>query len=303
MSATLIEATAHSVSRIRLGGRTIRGQGRVVDALGKIAGWMWGGSGVASPWPGVRFEADLADRIGRQMWAGVYEPHVRECFAALLEPGDVYCDVGAHIGYHAVGAAHRVGAGGHVIGFEADPGLHRRLARNLAQFGWAQAVQGAVWDHSGTLAFERSSFPHESGWGTLCTVRDLGRGEHVEVRAVALDDWFREAGLVRWDAVKLDAEGSELAVLRGAQSAIERFHPTIVIEINSVMLEQAGASTEKVVEFLTARGYQLFNLDLHKLEGWDAAKHAAFSDTLCLPQHRARRALERLARAGFAGVE
>ena len=77
----------------------------------KLAGRIGGNTAVTSPWPGVRFETDLSDRIQRQMWAGVYEPHVREAFRAILEPGAVYFDVGAHIGFHAVFAAHRVGQG------------------------------------------------------------------------------------------------------------------------------------------------------------------------------------------------
>jgi FkbM family methyltransferase len=299
MSATITEAAARGIGNLRIGGHSIPGQGRVVDSLGKIAGWMGGGIGLASPRPGVKFEADLTDRIQRQMWAGTYEPHVRECFEALLRPGDRYFDVGGHIGYHAVSAAFHVGAAGHVFAFEADPELHQRLSRNLAQFSWAQAVHGAVWDHSGTLTFERSSFVHESGWGTLCTVRDLGKGEHVTVPSIALDDWCREQRVTRWDAMKLDAEGSELAVLQGAQESLARFCPSIILEINGIMLDQAGNSSAAVVNFLKAVGYQLFPIAARRLERWDNSKHAGFSDTLCIPESRAVQILERFVHAGF----
>jgi len=39
------------------------------------------------------------------------------------------------------------------------------------------------------------------GWGTLTSVRDLGEGEDVDVRAISLDDRFRDAGISRWNAV------------------------------------------------------------------------------------------------------
>src|ERR1700687_1321168 len=128
MSLTLMEVASHRIGTMRFGRHAIPGQGRLADAIGKWAGWIGGGHGVASPWPGVQFEADLNDRIQRQMWAGVYEQHVRECFDVLLKPGDVYLDVGAQVGFHAVFAAHRVGPEGHVFAFEADPQICRRLA-------------------------------------------------------------------------------------------------------------------------------------------------------------------------------
>jgi FkbM family methyltransferase len=299
MNTTLMGAAAHGLGSLRMGRRAVPGQGRLVDGLGRLACWMGGERAVASPWPGVRFETDLTDRIQRQMWAGVYEPHVRECFDAILEPGAVYFDVGAHIGFHAVFAAHRAGQEGRVFAFEADPRVYERLARNLSQFSWAQAVNSAVWDRTGSLTFERSSTKNESGWGTVSAVRDFGKGEHVEVPSVALDDWFCDLHLDRWNAMKLDAEGSELAVLRGAQSMLEKFRPILILEINTVLLEQGGVSPAGVADFLLERGYRLFWLEFRRLEPWDPAKHTDFSEALCLPGERAPEVLKRLAREGF----
>jgi hypothetical protein len=76
INISFMEAGAHGLSAIRLGRRAVPGQGRLVDALGKLAGWMGGDRAVATPWPGVRLETDLTDRIQRQMWAGMYEQHV-----------------------------------------------------------------------------------------------------------------------------------------------------------------------------------------------------------------------------------
>ena len=248
-----------------------------------------------SPWPGVRFETDLTDRIQRQMWAGMYEPHVRECFDALLQPGNVYVDVGAHIGYHAVFAAHRVGPTGRVYAFEADPSMYERLNRNLTQFPWAQAVHGAVWSRTGELSFERSAEREESGWGTVCAVRDSTGGEHISVQAVALDDWCRDLKLPGWDAMKLDAEGSEISVLQGAANAIKQFHPALILEINGILLREAGESAGHLVELLRELGYRVFYLSFRRLVPWDAAQHSEFGEVLCVPEKRQAQILGRLA--------
>jgi FkbM family methyltransferase len=216
----------------------------------------------------------------------------------ILEPGAVYFDVGAHIGFHAVFAAHRVGPQGRVFAFEADPRVYDRLARNLSQFHWAQSINAAVWDRTGSITFERSSTKNESGWGTVSAVRDFGKGEHVEVPSVALDGWCDDLHLEQLDA-KLDAEGSELAVLRGGQSLLEKFRPSLIMEINTVLLEQGGVSRTGILDLLLERGSSLFRLEFRRLERWDPAKNTDFCEALCLPSERATEILKRLAREGF----
>jgi FkbM family methyltransferase len=299
MNTTLMEAAAHGLGSLRMGRRAVPGQGRLVDGLGRLACWIGGERVMASPWPGVQFETDLNDRIQRQMWAGVYELHVRECFNALLEPGAVYFDVGAHIGFHSVFAAHRAGPEGRVFAFEADPRNYEKLARNLSQFPWAKPLNAAVWDRTGSLTFERSPTENESGWGSVSAVRDFGKGEHVTVPSIALDNWFQDSHVQRWDAMKLDAEGSELAALRGAQSLLEKFRPFIIMEINPMLLEQGGFSPTGEADFLLERGYRLFRLEFRRLEPLDTAKHMDFCDALCLPGERANEFLLRLAKLGF----
>lgn len=303
MNTAWVGAVGHGLGSIRMGRRAVPGQGRLVDGLGRLACWMGGEQAVTSPWPGVKFETDLSDRIQRQMWAGVYEPHVRDCFRAILEPGAVYFDVGAHIGFHAVFAARQVGPEGSVFAFEADPRIYQRLARNLSQFPWAQSVNAAVWDHSGSLTFERSSTENESGWGTVSAVRDFGTGEHVEVACVALDDWFRDSHLRRWDAMKLDAEGSELAVLRGAQSMLKEFRPCLIMEINTVLQEQGGeVSFSALPDFLLAQEYRIFRLEFRKLEPWNSMKRTEFCEVLCVPAERSSEVVNRLTSRGFEQI-
>jgi hypothetical protein len=160
-------------------------------------------------------------------------------------------------------------------------------------------VNAAVWDCTGSLAFERSFNKQESGWGIVSAVRDWGLGEHVDVPAVALDDWSRDSNLTRCNAMKLDAEGSEFAVLRGAQSLLEKFRPFLIMEINTILFEQGGISPADVADFFQERGYRIFRLEFRRLEPWDPARHKDFCDALCLPGDRSTEMLGRLAKAGF----
>jgi len=151
------------------------------------------------------------------MWCGSYEPHVTRCLKAILGQGDVFVDVGANIGYHSFFAAGVVGKNGKVFSFEPDPGVYVRLESNLKAFPQAHALNFAVWDRGGSLFFERSSVAQESGWGTITDVRSLGAGEQVTVRATSLDGWKRDSDTAAIRVIKVDAEGSELGILRGAK--------------------------------------------------------------------------------------
>lgn len=292
-------AISQGLGRVRFGRSPFRGQMRLADLAGKLAGWSSSGIGNSSPSLGMRLETDLRDRIQRQMWAGIYEPHVRECFEVLVQPGDTYFDVGAHIGYHASLAAFRTGPKGRVCAFEADPAMYAKLAGNLAQFSWAAAVHAAVWEHTGTLEFERSSDQHESGWGTLTAVRDLQQGEHLRVPSTTLDDYCAREKVERLDAMKIDAEGSELSILRGARTVLDRFRPAAMIEINQILLQQGRTTPGEIVDFLTARNYQLYALSWKRIERFKDAKHEDPSEVLCIPDLRIAATLAALKSRGF----
>ena len=277
-----------------------RGKERLVHVLARLAGRRQIGLGICAPGDGAPLEVELSDRIARQMWGGCYEPHVRRCLEALLRAGDTFLDVGAHIGYHTVLAACRVGATGKVFAFEADPGLYGRLVRNVEPLPWVRPFHAAVWETSGTLVFERSSFLHESGWGTLTTVRDLGKGEHAAVEAVSLDDWCARTPVETIRSIKIDAEGSELAILRGARETLERFRPILIVEVNDILLRQAGTSAAELERYLIGRRYRMFAFTWLRFEPWTPSSHSDFSDALCLPEEQTDVTLRILREVGFA---
>jgi len=291
--------TADAWSAMLSGIPVFRGRGRMTDTLARIASIAGDGWGICSPANGASLRVNLADRIERQMWGGCYEPHVRRALSALLAPGDVFVDIGAHIGYHAVRGASSVGPRGRVFAFEADPRNFARLAEHLRPFPWATPIAQAVSSLTGSLIFERSSQPGESGWGTLTTVRDLARGEHVSVDTVTLDDWFAANPIDRVSTMKIDAEGSEVNILRGASHFLKQARPVIVIEANDVVLHQAGTSALELAQLLRAAGYELHELDGENLRFLPPDVSPRSDELIAAPGERAQATLELLRQAGF----
>jgi FkbM family methyltransferase len=242
---------------------------------------------------------NLRDRIERQMWGGCYEPHVQRSLRVLLSPGDVFVDIGGHIGYHAALGASLVGSRGQVFAFEADPGNFARLRDHLAPFPWATAVNKAVWSNTGRATFERSSEPGESGWGTLTAVRDLKRGDHFAIDTISLDDWISENSLGSVSAMKVDAEGSEVSIFRGATELLKRMRPTVIFEANDVVLRQGKTSTLELTEIFYGHAYKLFQVDGTTIVSINRGERPRCSELLGIPNERAQVTVARFQRSGF----
>jgi FkbM family methyltransferase len=291
--------TADLCSRVLSFTPGFAGKVRLTDAIARIAastGKTWG---TCSPGNGGMIRVNLHDRIERQMWGGCYEAHVRRSLQVLLSPGDIFIDVGGHIGYHAVLGASLVGSGGRVIAFEADPRNFARLRDHLAPFPWATAVNRAVWSSTSTVIFERSSEPGESGWGTLTTVRDLERGEHIAVDTISLDDWLFGNADRRVSAIKVDAEGSEVSIFQGATEVLKRVRPTVIFEANDVVLHQAHTSALALTEIFYGHDYNLFEFEGATIAPLGQGDCPRSSELLGIPNERAQATMTRFERSGF----
>jgi len=185
---------------------------------------------------GRRMVVDTDDMIGRVLAiSGTWEPNVTAAVRSALRPGDVFLDVGAHIGYYTVLAAPLVGPEGHVYAFEPSPSSYRLLRKNVELNGLGNVttvdIAAGAAPGEGTL-YEGPR--QNSGLATLNPVfgakrEGATRELTVEVRPVlsALPD----GALARVRALKIDVEGQELEVLRSLQPLFERDQPlTIFLE-------------------------------------------------------------------------
>lgn len=165
-----------------------------------------------------RMWLDLSDRTQLSIALGSHEKAALARFLGLLRPGQTVVDVGANVGLYTLAAARAVGPGGRVVAFEPEPRNCARLQRNVEANGHANVtvVQAAVGEASGRA---RLYLGGDSGVHSLLAER--AGGPAVEVEVVALDEYCEREGLVP-DVVKVDAEGAELAVLRGLRRTLRR---------------------------------------------------------------------------------
>lgn len=191
--------------------------------------------------------------------SGVYESHVAAALDALLSPGRALCAVGANVGYHVIRAAHRVGATGRVIAFEANPDNAQLVARSVARNGLDNLtiLPLAVADRSALLRYVAAQGTN----GAVASLDADARGGAASdatqlVQAVSLDQL--RSLLRRIDVLQMDVEGAEGLVLRGARELLAASRPTILAELSLGQLERTSRMTgEETLGLLRDLGYAI----------------------------------------------
>ena len=190
----------------------------------------------------------------------------------LLEPGSTVIDVGAAKGGYAFAFAKAVGPTGKVIACEPNPASFHELE----QCTWSMPVnarQTGVGAQPGesTLHVPRSSSAGvDAGLGTFTGAFDES-DLVVDVPVTTVD--LISAPLERLDLIKIDVEGWELEVLRGARETVERFKPTLVVECERRHLNKIGESEHAFFGWASTHGYSIETIghpDLTAFAAFDA---------------------------------
>jgi FkbM family methyltransferase len=192
--------------------------------------------------------------------SGVIDPN-EFCFLdSFLQKGMTVVDIGANEGFYSVFAADRVGNQGRVIAFEPSEREANRLAQNV-ELNAATNVTIETWaiaDCDGHAILKLCEYGHE-GQNTLGDFAHPVLQEGTQpVRLMALDSYFVVHPTERIDLMKLDVEGSEERVLRGAQKTLAQFRPVLLIEMNDRSLQWQGSSCRDIAQFLRSIDYCIY---------------------------------------------
>ena|GEM_PF-1163163 len=199
-----------------------------------------------------------------------FERIVRRVYECALRDGDTAVDVGAHVGKHAVPMALACGPSGHVLAVEPiDWAVERLDARILgARLGAVVTTfYGCCGEAEGEVEF--SVVPSHPGWSSIAPRAEVTDSVRMTVPQFTVDRLCRDAERVRF--LKIDVEGAEPLVLRGAVATIDRFRPVIHVEVIEPALEAFGLKLEDVGDPLRSRGYRIYDLlgnDVTDVESW-----------------------------------
>lgn len=195
-----------------------------------------------------------------------YEPEKAKFLRRHCLPATTAIDIGAHFGVFTVIMARAVGPEGRVLSLEPTPSTRATLGRTVVDNGCEAVVTirpEAVCARDGHSLLLTS--PHRGDMGNGLVAQGSGAPGRIEVPTTRLDSLVDEGPV---SCIKIDAEGAELDILRGAGATLHRHHPAITMEVHPQLLRQAGQDLRELWSLLVSNRYRLLRdgLELSEAE-------------------------------------
>ena len=199
------------------------------------------------------------------MWKGVeklifvfrenYESELNY-LETILFPSKTFVDIGANLGIYTLVASRIVGPSGRVIAFEPSLQSFLTLKENVSLNGFKNvlAVRVALSDKTGEAFLYHGSDAGKNSLGSF-PCREP-KGEPVATQS--LDEALHQLSVETVDVIKMDVEGAEELVLRGAKRTVASHRPIVLFEINPESSRRLGFSPRGAWDLLAATDYEFF---------------------------------------------
>jgi FkbM family methyltransferase len=182
-----------------------------------------------------------------------HEDEIEEHFTP--KGGDIVVDVGAHAGHYTLISSKRVGQNGKVVAIEADPSNFEILNRNIKLNGLTNIIPLNYAAYSKQTKVKLYLPVEESGfsiYNTIMVNRAKPEEKFIEVNANTLDNLLQQNGIRDANWIKIDVEGAELDVLKGATDALSKSKGiALLIEVHGL------DNYTPVVEFLNRYNFKI----------------------------------------------
>lgn len=215
---------------------------------------------------GVMVNVDMRHRNWYQMYKNrSHEQDVEQFITGFLQKGDTVLDVGAQIGMFTAIAAQLIGPDGRLYAFEPDEQNHSDLQSTRTRNGLDNVtiLNVGLSDTVGEATFHRpdgawGSFMDGSGGGSV--TRDFFKNSTIKtftIQTQTIDNVVQQRSIEQLDLIKIDVDGPEVAIMRGAVDTLVRHKPAVMVEA-SRFYQEHGASVGELFDILQQHGYQIY---------------------------------------------
>jgi FkbM family methyltransferase len=180
-----------------------------------------------------------------------------------LEEGDTAVDIGAHCGVYSILMAAKCGQTGHVVAFEPDPYSRELLAKNLGlnpRIKRPAVEVSACSDEIGEAILFSRGGNSQSSLARSAVEFSSVESEEIRVPVVTLDSYFSEHPLPEPRCVKIDAEGAEIRILKGARKLLSS-KAEVVCELHPYAWPEFGNTLAELKDLAAATGRRIRYLD------------------------------------------
>jgi FkbM family methyltransferase len=214
--------------------------------------------------PKLKMKLYHDSQLSQFIFCNSFEQPEQKFLQAFLRTDDIFVDVGANIGLFTLLAAQRVGCRGRVFTFEPSQSTFQRLKDNihLNKLQNVKCYQLALSEREEMLSFT-IALDGWDAWNSLAHPTAGTTFTTETVKCITWDQVTEREGLVGKVALmKIDVEGWETHVLRGAKNTLSRDDaPTLLIEFTEAAAQNAGTTCAALYRELESLGYQLYVFD------------------------------------------
>lgn len=210
----------------------------------------------------------VPDTVSTFLRMGIpWEPEVTAFMKRVIKPGDIFFNIGAHLGYHSLMAASMVGESGWVVAFEPTPSTFKVLRENAVQCGNIILENLAVNDGLSDQVELRDFGIRYCGSNTVIQEAripprlkgKLSAVKVLPVPAISIDQYTSHHPELIPTVIKIDAEKAEMSILKGAAKTIQQYAPAIILECG--LGRTPDISTMACLRFLGANDYIFYGYD------------------------------------------
>ncbi len=192
---------------------------------------------------------------------GIYEPLETNYVKNEIKNGFNVLDIGANIGYYTLIFSKLVGPRGKVFAFEPEQKIYNILKKNVKINNYENVI---IENLALSNKFGKTSlYISEAGGSTIFPLDDDNR-EKREISKTSLDKYFENLQHIPISFIKMDAEGSEFAILQGMELLLKNNKKLkMLIEFNPKLIKQSGANPRDLLVFLIKQNFKIFFTTYH----------------------------------------
>jgi len=211
---------------------------------------------------GLVFELDLREAIDYEIYAHkIFEPDTTNAIKKFSKPGMNAIDIGANIGYYTLILAQAIEENGKVIAFEPMHWAFKKLEKNISlnKFNNIILENKALSDNNenNINAKFACSWPVFENKKNLHPIHK-GKAMENKTDMITLDSYANNKK-IKIDLIKLDVDGYEVKVLKGAKRILKEDRPIIISELGKYTLKEVGDTPELMIDILLENNYKIIN--------------------------------------------
>jgi FkbM family methyltransferase len=208
---------------------------------------------------GVMLKLDISDYLAHYLYFGFKDSsHIK--LYTLVKKDNLVLDIGTNFGTTILQFARIIGKDGLAYGFEPDPTNFSICQNNikLNKFSNIRVENLGVGSKDDTLLLVVDS-EYNRGMNKI-SLENNGK-ESFFVKIICIDDWVESKNITQVDLIKIDVEGFEMEVLKGAEKTLKTFKPLLFIELDNNNLKLHNSSAKELVEYLMFLGYEILHTE------------------------------------------